>query len=309
VKKKAKQSRPRSRRLQPAREVRNRGRKRRSLKTVIASGFNVLRRLKPAALVAGVVAGLLAGAAALAGLNNHVDRMILQRYAGPKPVFLDLPEAIETVAGPQLQARLSDLLTWDWTDRRLCKEMAQRLAESGWVARVDSVRRGSDGTFRIRCRYRMPYAMVQQDRTFLLIDRDGVRLPGTYRYDEKFKLIQGVAMPAAEPGARWPGEDLQAGLAIIEALGKEPFGDQVTAVLVDNFGGRENARRCHIELATDRAGGRVRWGSAPGYEIDENNVVEKLAILRENYRRTGRMDAEHPVIDIVTFPDRFTIPG
>ena len=40
-----------------------------------------------------------------------------------------------------------------------------------------------------------------------------------------------------------------------------------------------------------------------------NSVAEKLAILTENYRQTGRADAGHAVIDISLYPDRFTIPA
>ena len=94
---------------------------------------------------------------------------------------------------------------------------------------------------------------------------------------------------------------------MISLLGAEPYAAQLTAVLVDNFRSPSRAGRCPIELATDRAGGRIRWGSAPGTELAENSVDEKLAILRENFRSTGRADAGHAVIDISLFPDRFTI--
>jgi hypothetical protein len=151
--------------------------------------------------------------------------------------------------------------------------------------------------------------MVQQGNDFYLIDRKGVVLPGLFRFDPAWKLVQGVGSPAPGPGEVWPGEDLRAALKLIYLLRDEPFANQITAILVENFDGRMYPRASHIELATDRAGGRIRWGSAPGRELVENRVEEKLAILRENYRRTGRADAHHPVIDVATFPDRFTIPG
>jgi hypothetical protein len=151
--------------------------------------------------------------------------------------------------------------------------------------------------------------MVQHGGEFLLVDADGVRLPGKYLYNPAWKLVQGVRASPPEPGVSWEGQDIRAGLAVIEALGEQPFADQITAVLVDNVGGRHQPGRSHVELATDRAGGRIRWGSAPGTEVEENSVPQKVAILYENYRQTGRLDAGHPVIDISTFPDRFTVPG
>ena len=184
-----------------------------------------------------------------------------------------------------------------------------RLTKMAWVAEVNFVRRTAAARFEVSSRYRLPVAMVQQDGDFMLVDNKGVRLPGTYRHEPKWMLFHGVSRPAPQPGTTWDGEDLQAALAVVEALEREAFSDQITAVLVENADGRLDPRRSHIELATDRTGGRIRWGSAPGSELEENTLRQKLAILRANFRDTGRADAHHPVIDVSTFPDRFTIPG
>jgi len=122
-------------------------------------------------------------------------------------------------------------------------------------------------------------------------------------------LIDGVANPAPQAGAQWDGEDVRAALAVLSAFQPEPFGGQIAGVAVTNFRGRRDPRACHIELMTDRAGGRIRWGSAPGSELEENGVQQKLTLLRENFIKTGRVDAQHAVIDVSTFPDRYTIPG
>jgi hypothetical protein len=151
--------------------------------------------------------------------------------------------------------------------------------------------------------------MVAHEGEFLLVDAEGVRMPGLYRYEPSWMLIQGVAHPAPQPGVRWPGDDLRAALAVQTLLSEEPFRSQITGVIVENAGGRLEARRSHVELATDRPGGRIRWGSAPGREIEENSVEQKLRLLRANFLHQGRADAGHPIIDISTLPDRFTIPG
>ena len=107
----------------------------------------------------------------------------------------------------------------------------------------------------------------------------------------------------------WNAPDLRGGLAIADLIADEEFADQIRAVRVHNYGGREDARRGHLELATDQVGGRIIWGSAPGEEVEENTAEQKLAILRRNYELFGRADAGRAVIEVSTFPDRFTTPA
>jgi hypothetical protein len=289
-------------------------RKRRVRKTAKRGWWASLNERSRRRVVLGTVIPLVGLAVAYGGwllttrVEARVEEMLLARVT-PSLEFVDLPAELADLAEGDLRASVADLLQRDWTDDQLCRDMASRFATVGWVQQVHHVRRTSEGRFELSCRYRSPFAMVQQGNEFLLVDAAGVRLPGTYQYDSTWQLIQGVAQPAPSSGSRWEGQDLQAGLAVIAALAWEPFADQITAVLVDNHDGRSDPKAGHLELATDRAGGRIRWGSAPGEELEENGVERKLAILRENFRRTGRADARHPVIDISTFPDRFTIPG
>ncbi len=265
------------------------------------------RLILKGAIVFAVVAAGVASAVAIAHLDDHVDRLVVGR-ADPEIVFVALPPEVAALAGPELDGRLAGFLGHRWTDHDLPEQMAACLSSSGWVSRVNYVRRTSQAEFRVSCRYRWPRAILQSEADFFLVDEEAVRLPGTYTYDPTWILIQGVSEPAPDPGTQWKGEDLRAGLAVVRALEAESFASQITGVLVENHGGRRDRRRSHIELATDRAGGRIRWGSAPGRELEENSVDQKLAILRENFRRTGRVDARYPVIDIATFADRFTVP-
>lgn len=265
-----------------------------------------LRSSGLACVVLVTLAGISIG---LGRLEAHVNGRLLTRSHFSGLTILDLPERLEPLAREDLERSVSSLLARDWTDDRLCQEIATSLAGTGWVRHIEHVRRTGTGRFLVRARYREPVAMVQSGSEFLLVDSERVRLPGSYLFEPTWKLIQGVGGAVPLPGNRWAGEDLKAGLAIVSMLEREPFHEQITAVLVENFAGRADRRRSHIELATDRAGGRIYWGSAPGFELEENLPDQKLAILRENHRRTGRADADHAVIDISTFPDRFTIPG
>jgi hypothetical protein len=100
---------------------------------------------------------------------------------------------------------------------------------------------------------------------------------------------------------------LQAGLKLLRIVAAEPYFDQIAGILVDNYSGRSDPRGSHVELLTDRHGGRIRWGSAPGRELEENSIAQKLALLRQNFTSTGRADANRLVIDIATYPDRFIV--
>jgi hypothetical protein len=262
-----------------------------------------------AAVFAGISALLLVGTVAVARLDAHVETRMLETFPDAHVDFVDLPSPLHPLALADLHNAVAGLLNADWTDEALCQRIAERVSRVGWIARLNHVRRTSDARFEVSAVYRMPLAMIQRGTEFFLVDREAYRLPGQYRHDPAWYLIQGVGAPPPEPGRPWPGDDIHAGLALLQLLVNEPYAHQITAVLVDNFNGRLNRLASHIELATDRAGGRIRWGSAPGREFEENKPANKLAILRANFTATGRCDANYPIIDVSTFPDRFTVPN
>jgi hypothetical protein len=255
---------------------------------------------------------LVSMTAAVIGLNRleaYVDRLKLTHFPQARVSFIDLPQALESLATPDLLRSVEDLFDHRWTNLELCPIMAQRLSRVGWIESLHFVRRTSGALFEVSADYRLPAAVVQNKEEFFLVDRQCVRLPGVYRHDSKIPLIQGVQAHAPEPGGVWPGDDLRAGLAVLAMVQGEPFARQIRAVMVHNFGGRVNPLSSHIELATDRPGGRIRWGSPPGHEVEENTIEQKLTLMRVNYRNTGRPDANHPIIDVSMYPNRFIVPG
>ena len=266
------------------------------------------RLVRGVSVVVGASVLLVAGVFGLQRLDTHVIQLARQGSAATVE-FVDLPATLDSFARPDLLEAVHILSERDWIDDGVCRELAERIAAVGWVVDVRYVRRTSDARFLVSCDYRLPVGMVPWDESYYLVDREGTRLPGTYLYDPVWRLIEGVAVPPPPAGAAWDSEALRAGLAISERLAREPFSSQIAAVVVENYNGRLDPRRSHIELATDRAGGRIRWGSAPGFELEENTVFGKLAILRGNFDRSGRVDEDHRVIDVSTFPDRYTTPG
>lgn len=277
----------------------------------------MLQRLKPgrrgllALLVVGCGAGLAVGGTRAAGFFDlRLNQFLLARSPDATIEFVNLPEGLVALAGGDLRGSISDLLELPWTDPHRCREIADRLAAIGWIESIDSVQRNNAGRFEVHAHYRIPVALVGNGGDdYVLVDAQGVRLPGLYVYHPRWYVIDGVESKPGKVGIRWESAELQAGLALLSALRPEPYRHQIAGINVANFGGRRNPRMTHLELITDRPGGRIRWGSAPGFEVEENLAPQKLALLRQNFAQTGRADAGHSVIDISTFPDRFHIPG
>ena len=190
-----------------------------------------------------------------------------------------------------------------WSDDMLVERIGRRIADVGWIKEVKRIEKLYDGRVLIDCEYRIPMALVERAGEYYLVDREGVRLPGQYVNDPRYRLIAGVDAWAPEPGQPWEGEDLQAGLALLELLRNEPYWEQISAVSVHNFRGRADSRGPQIELVTIPAGpgrvaGRIRWGSALGEEIEEPTPEEKLATLRTNHTRYQRIDCNQMWIDV-----------
>ncbi len=222
----------------------------------------------------------------------------------PEILLTDVPEGlreqIENVIAPYLREK--------WIADDLCRRIGRSLEDSAWVREVRSVHRYADGLITVSCTYRQPVALVQAEEGFYALSAaDGTRLPGRYGYDPAYVILQGVGALPPEPGGRWPGDDVVAGLKLIDLLHDEPFFDQLTGVLLDNFRGRIDKRQPHIQLAAAPSGGRIVWGSAPGEEVEENTIDEKIRLLWENYRLWGRIDAGRDSIDISVYPEHFAI--
>lgn len=265
---------------------------------------SVARKLARPTLLLVITATI--AAAATVGLMRMDQWVQRDRAFGgpPRITLIDVPVDIE----PQIHERLEPFATARWSDPKLCRRISQSLEAEPWVQDVVRIRRLPNRSVVIRCRYRDPFAMVQIQDGFVLVDESGVRLPGVYNYHPSYMLIQGVESPPPAPGEMWDIGPVRSGLDLIGLLEQEAFADQITAILVHNYHGRRDRTSAHLELATDRAGGRIIWGSAIGEEIEENVAAEKLELLRANYERFGRVDANRSVIDVSVLPDGAYVP-
>lgn len=259
-----------------------------------------MRALKLAVVIAAAAAGYV-------GLDR-LNRWVLASADGDRPariVLVDVPPDLYA----EVSQRVGRLNGASFSSPTLCADVAAAVEATGWVKSVVRVQRHSDHRVEVHCEYRAPFALVHSSTGLLLVDDDGVRLPGVYAVDPAFKMIQGVDSLPPDPGQKWAAADLQAGVELIKLLGGESFSDQIVAVRVHNYAGRRDSRKPHIELATDRTGGRIIWGSGLGDEIEENTPAQKLELLRTNYRRFGHVDADRRVIDVSVLPDRIYAPA
>lgn len=244
--------------------------------------------------------------AAIYGLLE-AERATRQAEAYQQPVRFELinaPEELHDI----VQEHLADLAAFPWIDPQLCRRVHERLQELAWIRRIEAVGKAERGVVYVSCQYRQPAAMVQHGDFFYLVDFEGVRLPGQYALDSRWLIIQGLSKPPPEPGRPWLGGDAAAAVRLVELLMAQPYAGQIAALSMYNYRGRLNLYEPQIELISRGRRSRIIWGSAPGEETEENSAAQKLAILAENHRDFGRIDANLPAIDISVFSDRFVVP-
>ncbi len=164
---------------------------------------------------------------------------------------------------------------------------ALEVAGSPWVKTVVQVRRRGDGGVDVAAVYRVPVALVESEAGYHLIDRDRVRLPVTYtqRFVEGRRLeslgmplpvVSGVSSAPPFEGAVWQGEDVEAGLLLLDQLAGQGWSGQVSRI---DVGQRDEVGRVRLVLQAGETS--VIWGLPPGQErAVEPDPPSKLAALK-----------------------------
>jgi hypothetical protein len=227
------------------------------------------------------------------------------------PAWLERPEHRHIVDSVRAAAAVSS--DCEYLDEDLARRIAGELGRSGWIRSVGTVEKCYGGAIRAKCEFRKPIAWVMCGDWCYLVDGEGVRLPGRYAHIQVkgagLLQIAGVRESPPDVGAVWPGRDLTAGVQLAEMIEGCDFRKQINGVLVYNYNGREDSYEPHIQLATDRPGGRIRWGRAPGSEVGiEPSAGQKIALLRGIYRKYRRVDMGRPYVDIRRSPYSVDVP-
>jgi hypothetical protein len=276
------------------------------------SGIGTARAAK-LAVVVGVTCAALLG---LSRLQRYVHSLPDYRV----PVRLELADVPPWLQRSQNEHILQSIRQEagispqeSYLDEELTRSVAERLEASGWVRKVVSVEKCYGGRIVARCEYRQPIAWVMHGDWCFLVDDECVRLPGRYAHvriaNAGLLQIAGVNSPPPDVGQPWDAPDLSAAIELVTELADQPFREQIIAVLVYNYDGRENPYEPHMELATDRPGTRIRWGRAPGQELGlEPTAEQKLALLQGLYRKYRRVDMGKSYIDIRRSPHSVDVP-
>lgn len=171
-------------------------------------------------------------------------------------------------------------------DPQLVEEVGRQFESCPWVRKVTAVERVFPDRLTIRFEYRRAHAAVRRDNGYVLVDADGIRLPGVYAAPpscERPVLISGVASLPPEPGKPWQDESLRAAVAMADFIPESSLLRRlgIREVDVTNFGGRQDPRKSEMSLVTS-SGCVVAWGrTSQTAKFGDLSTEEKLENLRE----------------------------
>jgi len=171
-------------------------------------------------------------------------------------------------------------------DPGLVERVGKSFEECPWIRRVTAVERVFPDQLRVRFDYRIPEAAVKRQGGYVIVDAEGVRLPGVYvdppASCARTVEITGVASLPPGPGREWDDPALKAAIRLAGFAQEDPLLARlkVREVDVSNFGGKADARKSEVTFVT-ASGCAIAWGRAPGGgKFGEPSIEEKLENLR-----------------------------
>ena len=254
------------------------------------------------------VLGVFALAVALVIGWRYGERYLLNYANENRPVKRITADVVELVDAPnwmsegireQVRDSAAAPIEPDPLDGRSLKAAAEALRKDAWVRDVKQIARRSNGQILVYATYRRPVAVIEARDGYHLVDAQGVCLPGVYGAHEIDGLglvtVMGVnTPPPAQAGNVWPGDEVQAGLALLQLLAKESYMDKIRSLDVSQ---RDERGRIRLVLHTEE--GTVRWGLPPGEEhAIEPSAQTKLGWLRQLAQSDASLSTGGEIIDI-----------
>jgi hypothetical protein len=257
--------------------------------------------------------------------KKYVARKITAIKEPPKLVLKNRPVWMSDFLADQIAASAQPSGTHSAFDHQLLVDTVDLLNSNPWIRKVNQVRREygtrPGDTIEVDCDYRAPVALVHWKDYFWMVDGDGIKLPEAFNTSDvrrietgsngkmNIRVIDGVRQPPPASGAKWSGEDLQAGLALVKLLFGKPYAEEIEKVDVSNFDGRRDGKASQLVLWT-KYGTSIRWGRPLKAEDDffvEVSPQRKLEYLEAIWKDKGRVDGNYQWVD-VRF-DTVTIPS
>lgn len=195
-----------------------------------------------------------------------------------------MPESVRREIEQTVLSRVSP----DVFDRGSLESARAALEATGWFERVDSVRRHEGNVIEVQGAWRTPLAVVRQDGRDIVVGTHGALLPLHYApggAGAGLKVIENVgARPPIRAdgspafGAPWPGGEVQASLALLDAM-RRAFSATRVWPQIAGVDAAQFARSGRLALVTD-TGARVVWGAPPGVIAPgEESADKKIARL------------------------------
>lgn len=259
-------------------------------RTLIVTGANILLLL-----ALGVTAMI-----GLRKLDVQVRGLPVVSRDAPQIKLADLPDWMPRDLREQLTRQASATIDNHLFEKPLVDRLALHMAQSPWVNQVNKVRKQYGNIVTVDCRYREPVALVRDRGGLVLVDREAIRLPAEVMRRSlasmDLLLIQGVSAAAPHTGALWLGEDLLAGLALADLIKRQRYAEQIAAINVNNFGGRDDPVAAHLELLA-HDGTHIRWGLPPFRESwREASTAQKLVSLEYVF---DTLDTRHSPVEYI----------
>lgn len=171
-------------------------------------------------------------------------------------------------------------------DPKLVEEVGRQFEACPWVRQVNGVERVFPDKLLIKFEYRRAHVAVKRENGYVLVDRDGVRLPGVYATPpacDRPVQVTGVASLPPEPGKVWKDESLASAVAMADYIPGSTLLTRlgIREVDVANFAGRQDPRKSEMTLVTSH-GCQVAWGrTAQSSKFGDLSTEEKMENLRE----------------------------
>jgi len=212
-------------------------------------------------------------------------------------IFVDPPAWFRGDLRESLTRNVLDRVTGAPLDRQQLVDIREMLLHSGWFADVEQVRLRRAGVIEIDAEFFVPFATIEDMGGHHVVDATGRLLPLTYepRDDHDFPVIQRQRLPRpAQPGVRWPGEDVVAALKLLRLIDPAAWRHQVRAVDLRRFADTRTL------LLISTRGCRIIWGSPPGEEQALEAFADlKMRYLKHHFKEFGHIDGGYtPAIDV-----------